>query len=52
MVDIREDEIKENNNEYWYPDDVYPYILEFLKKEFPGSLIIREFNKIDNYGII
>lgn len=47
MIDIREDKNKENNNGYWYPDDVYPYILEFLKKEFPGRLIIREFNKID-----
>jgi len=34
-------------DEYWRPDDIYPYILEFLKKEFPGNLIIREFNNVD-----
>jgi len=33
---------------FWHiADVVYPYISQFLSKEFPNSVIIREFNKID-----
>jgi hypothetical protein len=42
---------KYGNNTYtfWHiADVVHPYISKFLKKEFPNSVIIREFNKIDH----
>lgn len=33
---------------FWkYANDVRPYIFEFLKKEFPGTLIIHEFDQVD-----
>ncbi len=42
---------KYGNNIYhfWHKSDVvHPYISKFLKSEFPDSIIIREFNKIDH----
>lgn len=38
-----------NTYKFWHiADVVHPYISKFLKKEFPNSVIIREFNKIDH----
>lgn len=44
-----EDQLNEDRNEseYWLAKEVKPYILEFLQKEFPDSLIIQEFDKVD-----
>lgn len=35
------------NYKFWIADDVRPYIFEFLKKEFPGAIIIHEFDQVD-----
>ncbi len=38
---------KVRKNEYWYPEDVRPYIIEYLKKLFPDSIIRQESNMTD-----
>lgn len=40
-------EIIESNKDYWLAEDVTPYVIDFLMKTFPESIIIREFNKVD-----
>ena len=38
----------ENTYTFWHiADVVYPYISEFLDKQFPNSIRIREFNYTD-----
>ncbi len=40
-----------NGNRYtfWHiADIVHPYVSQFLEKEFPSGIILREFNKIDH----
>lgn len=38
---------EKNRNEYWYPEEVIPYIIGDLKKRFPDSIIRRESDKVD-----
>ncbi len=34
-------------SEYWYPEEVRPYIISYLKKFFPNSIIRQESNLVD-----
>lgn len=38
---------KNKKEEYWYPEDVRPYIIKYLKDRFPDSIIRQESNFID-----
>lgn len=39
---------KIGDNIFWrYSEDITPFVFEFLKKEFPGKLIIHEFDNVD-----
>lgn len=35
------------NDKYWKVEEVRKHIIEYLKKEFPESIIMREFNNVD-----
>lgn len=37
----------ELNSIYWTVEEIRPYIINYLKKEFPDSIIKREFDKVD-----
>lgn len=33
--------------EYWYPEEIIPYIIRFLKEKFPNSIIRQQSDKAD-----
>lgn len=36
-----------NEDRYWTVEEIRPYIIEYLKKRFPDSVIEREFDDVD-----
>lgn len=47
MKKLNEKDSGTKENKYWYPEDVIESIIEFLKKEFPESIIVRELDRVD-----
>jgi len=45
-MEIHNEEIIDNDK-YWIAEEIISYIIEYLKKIFPGSIIVREFNDVD-----